>query len=81
VQREQGDLSGALASYQKSLAIEERLAASDASNAEWQQFLSLSHDKVGDVQQEQGDLSGAVESYRKSLGTIERLVATHASDA
>ena len=35
-QRAQGDLAGALKSYQAGMAIRQRLAASDPSNSEWQ---------------------------------------------
>jgi hypothetical protein len=36
VQRDQGDLAGALKSYRDSLAIREKLAKQDPSNAGWQ---------------------------------------------
>jgi hypothetical protein len=50
VQQAQGDLAGALSSYKDSLAIMERLAKSDPSNAQWQRELSVSFIQVGDVQ-------------------------------
>ena len=59
VQVAQGQLPAALASYQASLAIAERLAKSDPGNAGWQRDLSVSYDKVGDVQVAQGNLDGA----------------------
>src|SRR5262249_29459117 len=43
VQVAQGDLSAALTSYRASLAIAERLAKADPSNASWQRDLSVSH--------------------------------------
>jgi hypothetical protein len=49
VQKEQGDLQAALASYQASLAIRERLAKADPGNASRQHDLSVSHNKIGDV--------------------------------
>ena len=45
VQAAQGDLPAALASYQASHAIAERLAQADPGNAEWQRDLSVSHDE------------------------------------
>ena len=57
---EQGDLAGALAAYQASLAIAERLAQADPGNARWQRDLSVSHNKVGDVLRAQGDLTAAL---------------------
>ena len=41
----QGDLAGALKSYQRRLAISDRLAKSDPGNAGWQRDLSVSYDK------------------------------------
>ena len=52
----QGDLQAALKSYQKSLAIAERLAASDPGNMEWQRDLSVSYEKIGGVQKDQGGM-------------------------
>ena len=62
-----GDLAAALAAYRASLAIAERLAAADPSNAEWQRDLSVSHDKLGDVLVAQGQLADALAAYRASL--------------
>jgi hypothetical protein len=64
---EQGDLAGALKSYNDSLAIFDRLAKSDPGNAGWQRDLSVSFGKIGDVQKEQGDLAGALKSYNDRL--------------
>jgi hypothetical protein len=49
VLRAQGDLSGALAAYRKSLGIMETLAAHDPGNTQWQGALVVSHGRVGDV--------------------------------
>ncbi len=43
VPQAQGDGPGALAAYRRSLAIDETLAARDASNAEWQRDLLVSY--------------------------------------
>ena len=77
----QGDGAGALTAYRESLAIRERLAASDPSNASWQRDLSVSHTKVGDVLVAQGDGAGALTAYRESLAIRERLAASDPSNA
>ena len=71
--RDQGDLAGALNSYRDSLAIREKLAKQDPSNADWQSHLSVSYERIGDVQRDQGDLAGALQSYRAGLAIAEKL--------
>jgi hypothetical protein len=58
----QGNLTGALQSYQDSLAIRERLAKSDPSNADWQGDLSASYEGIGDVQIALGNFAHALRS-------------------
>jgi tetratricopeptide (TPR) repeat protein len=65
----------------RALALFERLAQSDSSNAGWQRDLSESYIKVGDVQEAQGDLAGALQSYRDSLAIIERLAQSDPGNA
>jgi len=77
----QGDLSRALAAYRESLAVDQRLAGADPSNANRQRDLSVSHNKMGDVLSEQGDLSGALAAYRESLAMRQRLAAAAPSNA
>ena len=77
----QGDLAGALAAYREGLAIAQRLAAADPSNAGWQRDLSVSNSKVGDVLSAQGDLAGALAAYRESLAVRQRLAAADPSNA
>jgi hypothetical protein len=43
----QGNLAGALKSYQADLAISQKLAAADPSNAEWQRDLFVAYAKLG----------------------------------
>ena len=45
VQQAQGDLEAALESYRSGMAIAEKLAESDPSNAGWQRDLSVSHER------------------------------------
>ena len=77
----QGQLDDALEAYRASLAIVERLAAADPSNAAWQRDLSVSQDKVGDVLAAQGRLDDALDAYRASLAICERLAAADPSNA
>ncbi len=77
----QGEGAGALQSYRESLAIRERLAAQDPSNAGWQRDLSVSYNKVGDILAAQGEGAGALQSYRESLAIRERLAAQDPSNA
>ena len=69
----QGDPAGALKSYRDDLAITEKLAKRDPTNAGWQRSLSISYEKVGDVLSAQGDLAGALKSYRDDLAIAEKL--------
>ena len=73
VQKEQGDLSGALESYRAAMAIRERLAKADPDNAGWQRDLSVSHEKVGDIEDAGGDIVAAIASYEKSLPIAQGL--------
>ena len=77
----QGNLDEALKSYQDSLAIRDRLAKADPSNAGWQRDLSVSYEKVGDVLQAQGNLDEALKSYRDSLAIADRLAKADPSNA
>ena len=76
-----GDLDAALAAYQASLVIRQRLAAADPSNAAWQRDLSVSHNKLGDVLRAQGQLGDALAAYQASLVIFERLAAADPSNA
>jgi hypothetical protein len=77
----QGDLAGAMLSFQARHAIAERLAGDDPGNAGWQRDLSISHEKIGDVRVAQGDLAGAMLSYQASLAIAERLAGDDPGNA
>lgn len=64
VQRAQGDLPGALASYQAGLEIAETLAARDPSNSGWRRDLVVSHFKIAQVSQSSGNKDAAIASLR-----------------
>jgi hypothetical protein len=70
-----------LSIYQASLAIADRLAKADPSNASWQRDLSISHRKIGDVQLAQGNLPAALTSYQASHDIFDRLAKADPSNA
>jgi tetratricopeptide (TPR) repeat protein len=76
-----GDLNAALAAYGEALAAMERLAGSNAGNANWQRDLSVSNNKIGDVLVKQGNLPEAEKSYRAGLAIRERLAGSDAGNA
>jgi len=73
VQRAQGDLAAALASYRASLAIAERLAAADPGNAQWQRDLALSHGRVAMALARQGKGEEARAGLEAGRAIIVRL--------
>ena len=81
VQKAQGDLAGALKSYEADRVITERLAKSNRGKALLQRDLSVSYEKIGDVQKEQGDLEGARKSYNVSLTIAKRLAKSKSRNA
>ena len=74
---DKGDLAGALKAYRESLAIAERLAAQDPTDARWQHELAAIHSQVGGVLRERGDAAGALREYRASMAIAARLAALH----
>ena len=62
-----GDLPGALESYQKALAIRERLAAAQPPDTDFRGELVGNYIRVANVLENSGDLSGALNSLRKAL--------------
>ena len=81
VRQAQGDLQGALASYQECLKISQKLAAADPTNANAQRDLSVSHLKIGEVRQAHGDLKGALASYQEYQKISQQLAAADPSNA
>ena len=76
----QGKLDEALKSYRDSLAIRERLAASDRSNTDWQRDLSVAYGNIANVLAAQDKLDEALKSYGDSLAIRERLAASDRSN-
>ena len=69
----QGNLAEALKSYQDSLAIRDRLAKAEPSNAGWQRYLAVSHGKVAMVLAQQGEAKSALDQFRLARDIIARL--------
>jgi tetratricopeptide (TPR) repeat protein len=74
VQVAQGDLAGALKSYRDSLAIRERLAQSDPSNAGWQRDLAFGYARLADVYRRSKDREKALAALRAGKAIMDRLV-------
>lgn len=68
-----GDTAGALASYQKGLAIAQALVAGRPRDDQSRRSLALIYEKLADLQGWTGDVAGAVESARKSLDLFKSL--------
>src|SRR5204863_458826 len=81
VQRQQGDLAGALGSFHAFRATMETVTNADPSNARGQRDLSQSQVMIGDVLRAQGNLPAALTSYQASLAIRERLARADSSDA
>jgi tetratricopeptide (TPR) repeat protein len=75
-----GNLDDALKAYRDSLAIAQRLAASDRNNTQRQRNLILSYEKVSDVLITQGRLYDALKVRRDSLAIDERLATADRSN-
>jgi tetratricopeptide (TPR) repeat protein len=58
-----GKLDEALKAYRERLAIMERLAAADRSNAGWQRDLAISHGKLGLVHERQNRIADALQEF------------------
>ena len=81
LREEQGDLTGAGTAYAAALAIAERLAAADSTNATWQRDLSVSHSKLGELREAQGDRVGAETAFASALSIRERLAKADPTNA
>jgi hypothetical protein len=71
VKRSEGDMAGALAAYEESLAIAQRLADIDQTNAQWQTDLVVSLYKIATYAD--GEKRSA--ALDKALAIVERLEA------
>jgi tetratricopeptide (TPR) repeat protein len=73
VQLLQSDFAGALKSYDDSLAIAERLAQSDTSNARWQRDLAAIYSKLGVAYIRMKDIDNALAALRQGQMIMDRL--------
>ncbi|MBP6002588.1 MAG: serine/threonine protein kinase [Pyrinomonadaceae bacterium] len=76
-----GDMDGALASYNKALAIREDLLAGDPGNKNLKFNLSLSLGSIGDLHWAKGEYPSALEKYRRALEMAESVANDNPSDA
>ena len=65
-------LAEALTTFHESLAISQRLAATDPSNAGWQRELAVAQHRLGRVFQKMGDEKQAQSSFRSAVKTMAR---------
>jgi non-specific serine/threonine protein kinase/serine/threonine-protein kinase len=70
-----GDTAGAKESYQKLLAISERLVAADPANADTLFTLWSGHNRIGSMLRLSGDMAGATSHFRQCLAIAETLSA------
>jgi tetratricopeptide (TPR) repeat protein len=69
----QGRYKLALSFYRESLAIFQRLAASDPNNAQWRHDVAVRHDNIGDVLRAQGKPADALAAYQCGMVLFEGL--------
>ncbi len=69
-----GDTDGAMVSYSKSLAICERLSASDSLDRETQNELANSHIGMGDMHYGLNDLNSGLQEYERARVICEALI-------
>lgn len=67
-----GDLAGALGAYRESLAVSQRLAAADPSNAGWQRDLSVSYWRMA-IMAEKAGTGDAAAWWRLAYETLSAL--------
>jgi tetratricopeptide (TPR) repeat protein len=73
-----GQLGEAKSWFERSLKIREKLAQSDANDAQAQRDLSVSLDKLGDVAVQMGQLGEAKSWFERALRISEKLAQSDA---
>jgi serine/threonine protein kinase/tetratricopeptide (TPR) repeat protein len=76
-----GDMTGAMKSYRRSLAIRERLTTSSPANRDLQNELADSYKGIGDMYFSIGDLRSGAASYERAAAIRERVVASDQRNA
>ncbi len=75
-----GNVAGALASYRKALALQERLVAARPADRSLQGDLARTIRGLGDAQLMMRDVPAALDSYRRTLSIAEKLAAAVPGD-
>ncbi len=75
-----GDLAGALDSYQKALALREKLAAADPGNAGERRGLASTYAAIADVFADMVQFERAADNYRKAVALNEAVLASDSND-
>ena len=75
-----GNVAGALASYRKALALQERLVAARPADRSLQRDLARTIRGLGDAQLMMRDVPAALDSYRRALSIAEKLAAAVPGD-
>lgn len=73
VQQAQGDVAAAIASYQASLAIRNRLAAAGGNNSQWELERVSTYGKLATVYLKAGDKPKVLDALRQGQAIIARL--------
>ena len=68
-----GDIAGALAAGEQAKQIFTELLTTNAENLDWQDWLAVSEERIGDALFAQGKLSAALKSYQAHLDILQRL--------
>jgi serine/threonine protein kinase/tetratricopeptide (TPR) repeat protein len=76
-----GDMTGAIESFRKSLAIRQKLVASDPASVENRRDLTISYLRIGDIAWGKGDTEVALEAYRNAIAIGEALLSADQLDA
>jgi serine/threonine protein kinase/tetratricopeptide (TPR) repeat protein len=76
-----GDTSGAIASYEKALALRQQVVAAAGAPTEAQRELAASWDRLGEVREFTGEVDAAIDAYRTGLELRKRRLAEHAADS
>jgi tetratricopeptide (TPR) repeat protein len=75
-----GNLSGALRKFEDSLAIVNRLAASDPRESQWPRTALLYGTQIAQTLAAQGDYAGALRQLRTDVSRAKQLRASHPDD-
>src|SRR5690606_17370619 len=75
VRMRQGDLIGALASFQDAHLLSQGLLERDSTNADWRFGLAMDHSWLGNISFQRGDLDQALAHFVASRDHLQRLVA------